>query len=494
MSEYTSQQPVTDWGRMQSAPVRAVVHPADEEQLRRYVVGAVASGAKVSIRGIGHSAGGQSFCRDAVMIDMRNLKRVLEFDAGSRTIRVQAGASWADLTPLLEVHGLSVTTKQEFDSFTLGGSIAANVHGKTIEFGPLIESIQSLRLLRADGRIINVSREENADLFPAVVGGYGLAGVVVDVTLALALDRVVEKSEVILMRSEPLCASYIQRLKSPGERPALCYGFLDATCSQGFYVTYTHAHENGDGDLRRLKRNEPPPLLFNAFVWLQQRSKFARDRAFQVMVHTASHSERTLRSRRLLLWDDIPGAFDSMLLQKYVVPVERFHEFTRAAGQIFARHPELPLLTNHFRFVPGNSEALLALAPRDSICMIPCYLARKDDARWVEKLALATHELLDAALALGGSYYLAFDTLATPEQFQRAYPKAKAFFALKRAHDPDETFSSFFYEKYGALSPLTKTGDVSSGGSVWASPSRTRAASRPHPHAGPDWPTSPARR
>jgi FAD/FMN-containing dehydrogenase len=83
--------------------------------------------------------------------------------------------------------------------------------------------------------------------------------------------------------------------------------------------------------------------------------------------------------------------------------------------------------------------------------MIPCYLARKDDPRWVERLALATHELLEAALALGGSYYLAFDTLATPEQFQRAYPKAHAFFALKRAHDPEEIFSSFFHQKYGAL-------------------------------------------
>jgi FAD/FMN-containing dehydrogenase len=451
MSEHTSRRSVTDWGRMQSAPVRAVVRPADEEELRRDVAGAVASGAKVSIRGIGHSAGGQSFCRGAVMIDMRRLNRVLEFDAESRTLRVQAGASWADLTPLLEAHGLSVTTKQEFDSFTLGGSIAANVHGKTIEFGPLIESVQSLRLLKADGRIINVSREENADLFPAVVGGYGLAGVVVDVTLGLVPDRVVEKSELVLMRSEPLCASYLQRMTSPGERPALCYGFLDATCSEGYYVTYTYSPENGDDSPHRLRRHEPPPRLFNGFVWLQQRSKLVRDNAFRVMVHAANHSERTLRSRRLLLWDDIPEAFESMLLQKYVVPIERFHEFTRAAGQIFARYPELPVLTNHFRFVPGNSEALLALAPRDSICMIPCYLARKDDPRWVEKLALATHELLEAALALGGSYYLAFDTLASPEQFHRAYPKAKAFFALKRRHDPDETFSSFFFQKYGAL-------------------------------------------
>jgi FAD/FMN-containing dehydrogenase len=76
---------------------------------------------------------------------------------------------------------LAITTKQEFDIFTVGGSVAANVHGKSVDYGPLIESIQTLRLLRADGEIVSVSRAENADLFRAVIGGYGLFGVVVDV-------------------------------------------------------------------------------------------------------------------------------------------------------------------------------------------------------------------------------------------------------------------------------------------------------------------------
>ncbi|MEA2735435.1 MAG: hypothetical protein QOE14_1886 [Humisphaera sp.] len=74
-------------------------------------------------------------------------------------------------------------------------------------------------------------------------------------------------------------------------------------------------------------------------------------------------------------------------------------------------------------------------------------LRRHRDRVW--SLGHATHELLDAALALGGSYYLTFDLLASIEQFRRAYPRADEFFALKRQHDPNRIFSSMFFQKYG---------------------------------------------
>ncbi|PGD66356.1 FAD-binding oxidoreductase, partial [Bacillus toyonensis] len=48
------------------------------------------------------------------------------------------------------------------------------------------------RLLMADGKVRNVSREENADLFPYVIGGYGLFGVILDVTLKLTNDELYE--------------------------------------------------------------------------------------------------------------------------------------------------------------------------------------------------------------------------------------------------------------------------------------------------------------
>ena len=65
-------------------------------------------------------------------------------------------------------------------------------------------------------------------------------------------------------------------------------------------------------------------------------------------------------------------------------------------------------------------------------------------------MAAMTRDLIDAALDLGGRYYLPYRLHATPEQFRRAYPQADEFFALKRKYDPHEVFQNQFYLKYGA--------------------------------------------
>ncbi|MDH3282175.1 MAG: FAD-binding oxidoreductase [Gammaproteobacteria bacterium] len=436
---------VTDWGRLHRVHVNRIVTPKTEETLRDVVGRAHAEGLKVALRGSGHSAGGQSLCENGVMVDMRSLNRLLEVNEAERTATVQAGADWAVMTRALEPLRLAVATKQEFDTFTIGGSIACNVHGKTIDYGPLIETTESFRLLNAQGDIINVSRTENAELFPAVIGGYGLFGVVIDATFKLVTDRVVEKTEVVHMNTEPLIANYIERIK---RGPALCYGFLNEDCSRGYYVTYDAIDDPGLG-LSELKRDELSPRLFNKFIALQRHSRTLRERAFHFMWAGSNKPEITLESRRLLLWDKGPRAFDDMLLQKYFVPTDNFTAFLAEIGPLFARYGSaLPLLTNHFRYVPGNDESLLAFAPQRAICLIPCYLARKGDAGWYKKLTEATEQLIDIVLKYGGTYYLTFDSIPTRSQFQAAYPKHNEFFALKRKHDPDEQFSSLFYEKY----------------------------------------------
>ena len=59
-----------------------------------------------------------------------------------------------------------------------------------------------------------------------------------------------------------------------------------------------------------------------------------------------------------------------------------------------------------------------------------------------------TRQLIDAALAVGGRYYLPYRLHATAQQFHQAYPQAMKFFELKLKYDPDELFQSSFYCKY----------------------------------------------
>jgi SAM-dependent methyltransferase len=60
--------------------------------------------------------------------------------------------------------------------------------------------------------------------------------------------------------------------------------------------------------------------------------------------------------------------------------------------------------------------------------------------------------LIDAALSVGGTYYLPYQPHGTPEQFHRAYPRAKELFVLKKKHDPDYKLRNTLWDKYYAPS------------------------------------------
>jgi FAD/FMN-containing dehydrogenase len=70
-----------------------------------------------------------------------------------------------------------------------------------------------------------------------------------------------------------------------------------------------------------------------------------------------------------------------------------------------------------------------------------------------ERMKALTRRLIDEALAVGGTYYLPYRLHATREQFERAYPMARRFFALKRKYDPNEIFWNAFYATYGVSVP-----------------------------------------
>jgi hypothetical protein len=65
------------------------------------------------------------------------------------------------------------------------------------------------------------------------------------------------------------------------------------------------------------------------------------------------------------------------------------------------------------------------------------------------QMEAVSRELIDAALAHNGRYYLPYRLHATAEQFHAAYPQAREFFELKRKYDSDELFQNEFYVKYG---------------------------------------------
>ena len=137
--------------------------------------------------------GGQTAAEHALQIDMRKMNRVVALDVKAKKITVEAGARWRDIQEVIDAKDLSLQIMQTYANFTVGGSLSVNAHGRYANQGPLIRSVESIKMVLADGSVAKASPDENAKLFYGAIGGYGARGVIVEATLRLTDNVKVER-------------------------------------------------------------------------------------------------------------------------------------------------------------------------------------------------------------------------------------------------------------------------------------------------------------
>jgi hypothetical protein len=147
----------------------------------------------ISIGGGRFSMGGQIVTEEALFIDMRSMDDVLQYDAAKREITVEAGITWREIQEHVDGDGLSVQIMQSYGNFTVGGSLSVNAHGRYVNRGPVVHSVASMRVVLADGTLVEASRETNPVIFFGVIGGYGGLGVITEVTLKLEPNQRVRR-------------------------------------------------------------------------------------------------------------------------------------------------------------------------------------------------------------------------------------------------------------------------------------------------------------
>lgn len=188
----------TDVSRIGSARVEAIDPIRDVEGLRAALADARARGLHVSIAGSRHSQGGHTYTEGGVVLDMRAFDRILSVDTAALTVTVESGATWDQVQRRLAPEGLAVKVMQSSNVFTVGGSLSANAHGRDLDVTQIVEVVERFGLMLADGRVLEVSRVENPELFRLVIGGYGLYGVILDVTVRVTRDEPYEQRAAVV--------------------------------------------------------------------------------------------------------------------------------------------------------------------------------------------------------------------------------------------------------------------------------------------------------
>jgi FAD/FMN-containing dehydrogenase len=443
--------------------VARVLEPRRAAEVADAVEVAVRRGAPLAIAGGRHAMGGQQFLGGGVLLDMRRLAGVRWFDRSRGLLEVEAGITWPDLirgylalqrtasANAAPMYG--IRQKQTgADRLTIGGAVAANIHGRVLTARPFVADLEALEVVTPMGELVRCSREERPDLFRHVAGGYGLFGVVTAATLRLAPRVKVERC-VARMDIDGLIAAFDERIT--GGHLYGDFQFATAPESPEFLRTGVLS------TYRPVDPQRPIPAVqrrlsqydWNELLTLAHRDKlraFHKFTEFYLATHGQLYWSDTHQLNLYL--EDYHGALDhrlgsavrgSEMITELYVPRAALNAFMDDVRRDFRAH-DVDFIYGTIRLIEAERDTALPWARENWACVI---FNLHIDHRPGDVARAAGHfrRLIDHALRYQGSYFLTYHRFASAAQVEAAHPAMRGFLAAKRRHDPAGVFQSDWY-------------------------------------------------
>lgn len=425
---------LTGWGRVHRAESK-VARPERMAELARALNGAEGT---VAPFGAGRSYGDVALNSGGSALLTTRLDRFLSFDEATGELVAEPGVTWRDLLDTFLPRGFLAPVTPGTAFATLGGGVANDVHGKNQESaGCLGDHVNWLDVLTASGEVVRASREQNADLFRATVGGIGLTGVITAVSLTMA--RVPGNTALVRSRRLPDLEATLEALLEPRPGQPYTVAWVDALAggkALGRGVLEAAGPAEGFVPEKRAK-DKTMPLDLPGFVLGK-----AGVRAFNALYWrrvSAAGSEARVPWRRFLY------PLDAILHWNRMYGRQGFHQFQSVvplAGGPAAVARQLEAFNRAGR---GSFLAVLKAMGRPglgdlSFAMPGLTLAVDIPNRpGVEELL---RELERITLDAGGRVYLAKDSALTPDAFRAMYPGLPRFRDALERWDPQRRFET----------------------------------------------------
>ncbi|MBC8130516.1 MAG: FAD-binding oxidoreductase [Rhizobiaceae bacterium] len=449
----------TNWGRTVPAGGR---RSAEASSFRFLAAGRGLPGGSqgaVLPYGNGRSYGDSCLNDHGTLIDSRASARILSFDPETGLVEAEAGLLLSEVTRLAAPHGwfLSVTPGTQF--VTLGGAVANDVHGKNHHVrGTFGRWVRAFRLERSDRGPLDCSLGENTDLFRATIGGMGLTGLILRVTLqllkvpSLSIDETTTRFDAL--------ADYFRLAEEADGRHEYAVAWIDSLASgaslgRGHLIAGDHAAEGSlDGTAR-------PPLTSIPFTPPVSPLRGLALKAFNEVYFRKSPAGTSRRSvafdgffyplDRIGAWNRLYGP-NGLHQHQSVVPFQDAERVVRALLECAGHHRQGSFLTVLKRFGPAESPGLLSFAR-------PGYTLTLDfPHRGTRTLALLD-ELDALVVSAGGAVNPYKDSRMAPQTFAASFPEWRALEAMRdpavlsdfwrrtamtlAAHDCDDRVVSF---------------------------------------------------
>ncbi len=228
-----------NWAGNQACEPQRILSPASEEELVDIVRRAREAGVRVKVVGSGGSFSGIALT-DGWLVSLERYRGLVQVDREGGTVTVQAGTRLWDLCLLLDRLGLALENVGDVAIQTVAGAISTGTHGTGLRYGCLPTQVVGLRLIAADGQVVECAPDRDGDLFRCAQVGLGALGIVSTVTWRVVpafnlhvreemmpLERVVAEMQEMAQAhdhyefpSGPWCASTMRRRSPCGPAPA----------------------------------------------------------------------------------------------------------------------------------------------------------------------------------------------------------------------------------------------------------------------------------
>lgn len=446
--------------RLNPTIVKKIASVISDEEIIDAIAVARAEGEHICIAGGRHAMGGQQFLSEGHLIDTTPFNKILHIDYEKGLVTAQAGILWIDLINQLrtaqidKTHQWTIKQKQTGgDNLSLGGSLSANGHGRGLRLKPLVGDIEQFEMILHDGRIIKCSRNENQDLFRLVIGGYGMFGIVTNVTLKLIPRQVLKRHVEFTTADEA-----IGRLEFHRDKGATYGDFQFAIdhksttfLSDGILSVYTPVEDAGEPSLNNklLSLEQWRKLLYLAHTdkttAFEQYVTHYRATSGQLYWSDTFQLATYLEDYHRSLDEQLPGCLQGTeLISELYVPRNKLGEFMRLAGGLLKK-AKADVIYGTVRIIEKDDETFMPWAKQSYACIVinlhidhsPHHIA------WASRTFC---DLISLAISLGGSYFLTYHRFASRDQLLTCYPEMPDFIKEKFKFDPDGLFWSDWFD------------------------------------------------
>lgn len=419
---------LSGWGRF-PRQLCAVHQPRSEGELRALLP----HGPRIA-RGNGRGYGDCAMQRNAT-VEMRGFNRMLAFDEECGQLVCEAGVLLSEVIATFLPRGWfpAVTPGTKF--VTIGGMVAADVHGKNHHrdgtFGRFVDWID---LMGEDGAVRRLSPQENAELFAWTIGGMGLTGIILRVAFRL---RRVESAWIRQTTLPARDLDHVMALFAENEAATYSVAWIDclstgAALGRSALMLGEHA---ALADLPRTRRAAPfegahKPARKVPFDLPQAALNRMTVKAFNALYH---RNARAAAGERLVDWDSYFYPLDGVLEWNRIYGARGFMQFQCVLPEASARAGLAALLGAIAASGEGSFLSVLKRMGAEhgpfSFPLAGYTLAL--DFPFSEATARLMERLDAIVLDHGGRFYLAKDARMSAATLRRSDPRAEGFAALR---------------------------------------------------------------